>query len=95
MMKTQAGMALATMLLVLAPARVPAQSSGGPYRIKASVIAGGGRPIAAGPFQITGTIGQAATSTLAGGGHVLFDGFWAPVGGVQGDRIFTNGFDAP
>ena len=71
-----------------------AQSSGGPYDIKAVVIAGGGSPIAGGSFQISSTIGQAATSTLSGAGFVIVDGFWAPVGGLLGDVIFANGFDS-
>lgn len=71
-----------------------AQSSGGPYEIKASVIAGGGSPIAGGSFQITSTIGQAATTTLSGAGFVVVDGYWAPVGSLIGDLIFANGFDS-
>lgn len=72
-----------------------AQSSGGPYDIKAVVIAGGGAPIAGGSFQISSTLGQAATSTLSGAGFVIVDGFWAPVGSLIGDLIFANGFDSP
>jgi hypothetical protein len=72
-----------------------AQSSGGPYDIKAIVIAGGGTPISGGSFQISSTIGQAATSTLSGAGFVIVDGFWAPVGSLLGDLIFANGFDSP
>lgn len=72
-----------------------AQSSSGPYDIKAVVIAGGGSPVSGGNFQITSTIGQAATSTLSGASFVIVDGFWAPVGGLLGDLIFANGFDSP
>ena len=75
--------------------RAHAQSSGGPYDVEASVIAGGGSPIAGGSFQITSTIGQAATSTLSGAGFVIVDGFWAPVGSLVGDLIFANGFESP
>lgn len=71
-----------------------AQSSGGPYRIEPVVIAGGGGPIAGGAYQITSTIGQAATSALSGASYVIFDGFWSPVGGGLGDIIFINGFDS-
>ena len=72
-----------------------AQSSGGPYEVKAVAIAGGGSPIAGGSFQITSTLGQPATSTLSGAGFVIVDGFWAPVGSLAGDFIFANGFESP
>ena len=72
-----------------------AQSSGGTFRVDPVVIAGGGSPIAGGSFQITSTLGQPATSTLSGGSYVVFDGFWAPVGGSLADVIFANGFETP
>lgn len=72
-----------------------AQSSGGTFRVEPVVIAGGGSPIAGGSFQITSTLGQPATSTLSGASYVVFDGFWAPVGGSLGDVIFANGFETP
>lgn len=74
-------------------AQVSAQSSGGQYRIDPVVIAGGGGPIAGGNYQITGTFGQPATATSAGGSYALFDGFWSPVGGVAGDFVFANSFE--
>ena len=85
----------ALLLGVASMAQAAAQSSGGPYDIKSSVIAGGGSPIAGGNFQITSTLGQAATSTLSGAGFVIVDGFWAPVGGLGSDLIFANGFESP
>lgn len=70
-----------------------AQSSGGPYAIDRVVIAGGGTPLAGGPYQLSGTLGQAATATLAASPFTMFDGFWTPVSLSASDRIFANGFD--
>ncbi len=74
-------------------ASASAQSSGGAYDIRTVAIAGGGGSIVGGAYQITSTLGQPATSMLSGAGFVIFDGFWAPVGGTPGDIIFANGFD--
>jgi hypothetical protein len=70
-----------------------AQSSGGAYRIDRVVIAGGGSPMSGGPYQVSGTFGQAATATLAASGYRMFDGFWSPDSLATSDRIFANGFD--
>jgi hypothetical protein len=70
-----------------------AQSSGGAYRIDRVVIAGGGSPMSGGAYQVSGTFGQAATTTLAAGGYRMFDGFWSPESLAASDRIFANGFD--
>jgi hypothetical protein len=75
----------------LAPAG--AQSSGGPYRIDPVALPGGGGPTAGGNYQITSTLGLAATGTLNGAGFAIFGGFWSPVGG-GGDSIFASGFDS-
>lgn len=83
-------------VLALASAAVTAaraQSSGGPYRIDRVVIASGGSPAGGGPYQVSGTFGQAAIATLQFGGLAMFDGFWSPVTATVGDRIFANGFD--
>ena len=74
------------------PARGPAQSSGGPYRIDASVIAGGGASLGGSTFRLSGTVGQTASARLAAGSFRLYSGFWAPIG-PQSDVIFANGFD--
>jgi hypothetical protein len=74
-------------------AHVRAQSSGGQYDIDPFVIAGGGGSIAAGHYQISSTLGQAAGTTLAGGSYVVFNGYWSPIGGVSGDFVFANGFE--
>lgn len=78
--------------LCVLPARGPAQSSGGPYRIDASVIAGGGASLSGSTFRLSGTVGQPATARLVAGGFRLYSGFWAPAG-PQSDEIFANGFD--
>jgi hypothetical protein len=70
-----------------------AQSSGGAYDISRVAIAGGGGPISGGAYQITSTLGQPATSVLAAGNYVVFDGFWSPVGSFVNDVIFADGFD--
>ena len=95
-MKRMARTAIVAALIVsgVPTTQTSAQSSGGPYRIDPVAIAGGGGPIAGGPYQITSTLGQAATSTLSGASYVLFDGFWSPVGGGLGDIIFIDGFDS-
>ena len=90
------GMAGAVVALFLTTAfvtRADAQSSGGGFVIEPVVVAGGGSPIAGGNYQITSTLGQAATATLSGASFVITDGFWAPVGGALGDVIFANGFE--
>jgi len=86
--------AVAVCLGVMVCGTAIAQSSGGQYQIDSAVIAGGGGPIAGGDFQITSTLGQPATATLAGANFILFNGFWSPVGGGAGDLIFADGFDA-
>ena len=75
-------------------AHVGAQSGGGPYRIESSVVAGGGGSLSGGQFQLRGTLGQAATTTLSASGYRFYAGFWPPVAGnAPTDLIFANGFD--
>jgi hypothetical protein len=85
---------LAALLLssAIAPA-VLAQSSGGTYVIDRVVIAGGGSPMSGGSYQLSGTFGQAATSTLSALPYLAFDGFWTPVSLALSDRIFADGFE--
>jgi len=66
-----------------------AHSVDGPYRVEPSTVANGGGRLAGGAFQLSGTIGQAQTSTLSGSGYRFYGGFWAPAS----DAIFANGFD--
>ncbi|HET7161830.1 MAG TPA: hypothetical protein VFI32_04085 [Rhodanobacteraceae bacterium] len=67
-----------------------AQSSGGPYRIERSAIAGGGATLAGGAYRLSGTFGQAQSATLSASNCRFYNGFWAPVS----DGIFANGFDS-
>ena len=74
-------------------AHVDAQSGGGPYRVKPSVIAGGGGSAAGGTFQVRGTFGQSATANSSASGYRFYAGFWSPLAGSESDLIFANGFD--
>lgn len=95
MNRTSGTMAFVALILGVASiAQTRAQSSGGPYDIQRVAIAGGGSPIAGGSYQITSTLGQPATTQLAGASYVIVDGFWSPVGGVSSDVIFANGFES-
>ncbi len=88
-------MIMAALLLgALCGGQAGAQSSGGPYRIEAVVIAGGGGPINGGIYQITSTLGQTASGTLTGGNYVIFDGFWSPVDELFGDFVFADGYES-
>jgi hypothetical protein len=71
-------------------ARVDAQLDGGPYRIAPATVASGGGVSAGGNFQLKGTFGQVATTTLAASGYQLHSGYWAQAT----DPIFANGFDS-
>jgi len=76
-------------------AHAGAQSSGGPYRVDPSVIAGGGASLGGGAFQLQGTLGQSATATLSATTYRFYGGFWAPAAsGPMPDLIFANGFDS-
>ena len=72
---------------------VGAQSSGGPYRIERSVIAGGGASLGGGAFELRGTAGQSVASTLSASGYRFHGGFWSLDPGAAPDLIFANGFD--
>jgi hypothetical protein len=84
--------ALACAFAALGSAHAPAQSSGGPYRIDASVIAGGGASLSGSTFRLSGTVGQPATTRLVAGSFRLYSGFWAPAE-PESDEIFADGFD--
>lgn len=73
-------------------AHAPAQSSGGPYRIDEAAIASGGATLGGGTFELSGTVGQPAATTLAATGFRLYDGFWSPATATS-ELIFANGFD--
>jgi hypothetical protein len=68
---------LAVAGLLLVAGGVLAQS-GGPYDLSWNTVDGGGYTFSAGgPYQLGGTIGQADTRLLLGGGYSLAGGFWS------------------
>ena len=67
-----------------------AQSSGGAYRVDRVVVAGGGGTTGAAPYELLGTFGQSATTTLSAAGYRLDGGFWAA--GLA-DPLFVDGFE--
>ncbi len=88
-----------TLILILT-AQLPAFSlaqtppSGGPYALPKQVIASGGARASAGSFVLTGTAGQAATTTASGGSYVVQGGFYQAIGTPSVvDTIFKNGFE--
>ena len=86
---------IAAIALTLGAICVPpvgAQSSGGQYRIDPVALPGGGGPTAGGNYQITSSLGLAATAVLSG--YTLYGGFWSPVGGLTVDSIFASGFES-
>jgi len=94
MTRARTGMTLIALIAGAAClAQASAQSSGGPYRIDPVALPGGGGPTAGGTYQITSTLGLAATGTLNGAGFTIVGGFWSPVGD-GGDSIFASGFDS-
>lgn len=51
--------------------------SGGPYDLSWNTVDGGGHTFSAGgPYTLGGTIGQAETRLMLGGGYGLAGGFW-------------------
>ncbi|HET6545137.1 MAG TPA: hypothetical protein VFG55_00140 [Rhodanobacteraceae bacterium] len=86
-------MAIALIVGALFTAGAGAQSGGGPYRVDPVTIAnGGGGTASGGTFRLSGTFGQATTSTLAAADYRFYGGFWAPLGPAS-DGIFANGFE--
>lgn len=68
------------------------QAGGGAFRIDPVVVSGSGATLDGASFQLSGTIGQPATTLLTASGFQLQDGFWRPVAPTS-DVIFANGFD--
>lgn len=69
-----------------------AQSSGGGYTLRKSVI-GAGVWAQGSPYRLEATTGQASVGVASGGSYRVTAGFHRPSqpGGI--DRIFCNGFD--
>jgi hypothetical protein len=74
-------------------AHAAAQSSGGSFRIERSVIAGGGGLLGGGAFQLSGTVGQNATTHLSGSRFGFDAGFWPGPADSPTDSIFANSFE--
>ena len=53
------------------------------YRIDWYSINGGGGTSTGGVFTLSGTIGQSAVDTLAGGNYLLESGFWGGIVAIQ------------
>ncbi len=71
-----------------------AQSSGGDYRVRKSVIAAGSATLQAGAYRATATAGQAEPGTLSGGSFRVQGGFWpAPPTTTAPDALFADGFE--
>jgi hypothetical protein len=93
------GALLLVVSAALAPAApAPAQSGGG-IRLDFNSIDGGAGRMSAGPFVLTGVIGQpetAANAPLQGGVFRLQPGVLAGVvaGGPVSDSIFSDSFEA-
>lgn len=68
-------------------APVRAQSSGGPYRIDAVAITGGGT-LSGGTFRLRGTFGQSLLGAATAPGYTVSAGFVGP-----DVSIFHNGFE--
>ena len=68
------------LFVLLGMAAPPAAAqSGGPYFLSWSNVGGGGQfPATGGPYQLSGTTGQADAGPLGGGAYALHGGFWIP-----------------
>lgn len=73
---------------------VLAQSQGGDFKLRKSVISGGGAVSQAGTFGVAVTAGQHDAATSRGGGFVVKGGFWPQAGAFPSDIIFCNGFES-
>lgn len=72
-LKNTGPIVLSVVLLLLWPMM---SVSGAEYELTWSTIDGGGGRSMAGPYTLTGTIGQPDAAYSAGGGYELLGGFW-------------------
>lgn len=80
--------------IALASLGAIAQSAGGNYRVRKSVIAAGSATLQAGPYRATATAGQPEPGTLSGGDLRVQGGFWpAPPPTAAPDPLFADGFE--
>jgi hypothetical protein len=74
----KAAMALVTVACLLLVAGSVLAQSDGPYDLSWNTIDGGGHTFSGGgPYKLGGTIGQADTRLMFGGGYSLAGGFWS------------------
>lgn len=71
-------------------AMVHAQSSGGVYTVRKSVITGGATT-QAGQYRLTGTVSQAAAGIASNGSYKINGGFHQAA--TVGDALFCDGFE--
>lgn len=72
-----------------------AQSAGGDFTLKKSVIAGGSATASGGEFQLNATLGQHDAGKMQGGDFTARGGFW-PAGTASApdaEGIFSDGFE--
>lgn len=84
------------LLVAFATGAALAQSAGGEFAVKKSVIAGGSATAAGGSFDSSATLGQADAGQMSGGGFTVQGGFWpesASTTPPSGDEIFQDGFE--
>jgi hypothetical protein len=71
-------MILVTVACLLLVVGSVAAQTGGPYDLSWNTVDGGGYTFSAGgPYRLGGTIGQADTRLMFGGGYSLAGGFWS------------------
>lgn len=91
-----AGLRVAVLAAMLAVAGTAvAQSTGGDFTLKKSVIAGGSATAGGGDFQLAATAGQHDAGVMQGGDFTVRGGFW-PAGAASvpnTDGIFADGFE--
>ena len=85
------GVATALLLLVPAPGST-ANPEAGSLRLQPLLPGGGGR-VTAGTLELEFTVGQAVTERADASDTQLRSGFWTPVEGSDGSRIFADGFE--
>jgi hypothetical protein len=85
-----------TATLVVSTGVLFAQSTGGEFTLKKSVLASGSATVAGGDFRSSATAGQHDAGTSSGGDFRVQGGFWPAVGGApppDGSAIFCDGFE--
>ena len=83
-------------ITLLSAATLFAQSSGGPFALTSSVLAGSGGTSTGGVFAISGTLGQPLVGGAGGGSYGVQSGFWGTLQtpGAPALRITRTGTNA-